>query len=1035
MRLRFNLFPARWCFSLLVLLFSFSTYAQDGALDAAFSQAGGTGFVSDVTAVAVQPDGKIVAAGNFGTYNGVARRGVARLNSDGTLDASFVPEGTAFRGPNGFFQLGALALQPDGKILVGGSFVEFNGVPRNYLVRLNADGTLDASFVPAAAVNATVLTIVVQPDGKVLLGGGFYASAATRWVLRLNADGSLDTGFGISGTGLSSNSGAPGSGVHAIALQPDGKIFIGGEFTTYNGIPCSRVIRLNADGTRDASFALTGGGINGGNQYSEYFVEDMVLQPDGKLVAVGAFTAYNEIDRNHILRLNTDGTLDPTFLHAGGFNNNVNSIVRQPDGKFIAGGAFSSYNGTTRNRLARLNADGSLDAGFNLTGTGLNQYLYSVALQSDGKVLAGGASFTYNGATVSRLVRINNTVRTVLVGTLPGSSYFAGQTFTIPYTTYGSFTAGNTFSAQLSNAQGSFASPVVIGAVSSTTAGSIAATIPANTAAGSAYRIRIVSSTPAVTGPDNGSNLVVTGPPSATISYPGSPYCAVSGSIPVTFTGTEGGQFSAGNGLSVNSSTGALNLSASLPGTYTVTYTVGGFSTSTPVTIRPQAASLPNQEVCAGSTVPAPSLAVIPGLTWNWTNSAPSIGLAATGSGPLPAFVAVNGGSTAVNATVTVGATGGTGCALKLTGFRITVKPTPALQVPAGQTLCAGSATQPVAFTSTLPGTTVTWTNTAPGIGIPAAGGGNLPSFTAANNSGAQLLATVQAVPTAGGCSGSPVSFVYTINSSVQSIAYPGSPFCPSGNVPVTRAGSGGGRYTATPAGLDLDPNTGEIRLASSLPATYLVTYVVNGAAGCSSTATTTVTVLAQAGANAMPNQAYCSGVTAPATVFTGTAASYNWTNDNPSIGLAASGTGNLPAFTTVNAGPGAQYATIRVYPQGNNASSCSGKPMAFRITVNYCGPVAQSGGMNGDAATQRMVLSLSPNPVVGGTLRLSVAGPARRLTVEIRDGNGLALLRGMYLQGNSGSYDLSALRAGAYFVVVSDPASGAQSSLPFVKL
>ena len=192
-------------------------WAADGSLDTSFDP--GSGANSWVYELAIQPDGKILIGGNFTTYNGTGRNSIARLNADGSLDTTFDP-GTGADN----YVLG-LAIQSDGKILIGGAFTTYNGTGRNSIARLNADGSLDTSFDPGAGANGFGYALAIQADGKILIGGDFtsYDGTGRNRIARLNADGSLDTSFD------------PGTGADnypvALAIQPDGKILIGGGFT------------------------------------------------------------------------------------------------------------------------------------------------------------------------------------------------------------------------------------------------------------------------------------------------------------------------------------------------------------------------------------------------------------------------------------------------------------------------------------------------------------------------------------------------------------------------------------------------------------------------------------------------------------------------------------------------------------------------------------------------------------------------------------------------------------------------------------
>jgi uncharacterized delta-60 repeat protein len=356
----------------------------------------GFGYAS---ALAAQPDGKIIAAGNFNFANAAPRNNVARFNQDGTLDASFTTgaAGTFADTANAGNIVNAVAVQPDGKIIVGGNFGGYNGTARRGVFRLNADGALDAAFsaetyfVPLAT--AFVNDILVLPDGKILLGGIFITNtnpATAQSVIRLNADGSLDSGF----SGFSAN-----SNVNRLIRQPDGKIIVGGAFSLVAGQSRNRITRLNADGTLDNSFNV-GTGANG-------VVQNVALQPDGKIVIGGNFTLYNTVTANRVARLNSDGSLDNSFNAGAGANGSVEGIAIQPDGKIIIGGRFSTYNGTTTNRLARLNADGSHDATFVSGFDGDTRFFVRrVLLQADGKLLVSGLFKVYSLSLRNGLARL-----------------------------------------------------------------------------------------------------------------------------------------------------------------------------------------------------------------------------------------------------------------------------------------------------------------------------------------------------------------------------------------------------------------------------------------------------------------------------------------------------------------------------------------------------------------------------------------------------------------------------------------------------
>lgn len=203
-----------------------------------------TGFNDEVLRVVRQPDDKLLVGGGFDTFSGEAGRILVRLNADGTRDNSFVQTGTGFNN-----SVQGIAVQADGKVVVGGFFADYNGVGRSAIARLNADGTLDNTFVVGTGLDGFAYTVAVQADGKILVGGNYYAynGNVLHYLVRLNANGSFDTTFNSGGIGVDGF-------VTALALQPDGKILVGGNFTRYQGHATYGILRLNADGSFDASF-------------------------------------------------------------------------------------------------------------------------------------------------------------------------------------------------------------------------------------------------------------------------------------------------------------------------------------------------------------------------------------------------------------------------------------------------------------------------------------------------------------------------------------------------------------------------------------------------------------------------------------------------------------------------------------------------------------------------------------------------------------------------------------------------------------
>jgi uncharacterized delta-60 repeat protein len=370
---------------------------SDGTRDTTFTTNTGTGFSSNVSSIAIQSDGKIVTGGSFDTFNGTTVNYIARLNSDGTRDTSFTTNtGTAFSGI-----VNSIAIQSDGKIVIVGGFSTFNGVTSIRILRLNSDGTLDTTFTTniGTGFGNNVFSLAIQSDGKLVIGSmsTIFNGVIVNFIVRLNSDGTRDTGIEIS-TAFSGN-------VNSIAVQSDGKLVIGSQSTTFNGATVNRIVRLNSDGTRDTTFTTNTGTAFNNRVYS------LAIQSDGRIVIGGQFTTFNGATVSRIVRLNSDGTRDTTFTTNTGtaFNGIVYSIAIQSDGKIVIGGDFTTFNGATVNRIVRLNTDGTRDTTFTTNnGTAFNSIVYSIAIQSDGRIVIGGQFTTFNGATVSRIVRLNS---------------------------------------------------------------------------------------------------------------------------------------------------------------------------------------------------------------------------------------------------------------------------------------------------------------------------------------------------------------------------------------------------------------------------------------------------------------------------------------------------------------------------------------------------------------------------------------------------------------------------------------------------
>lgn len=323
----------------------------------------------------VFPDGDILVSGAFTSIGGQPRNHYARLNPDGSVDSAF-HNATVAR------EVAAIAVQPDGKALIGGMGGQGNGG----LLRLNADGSVDSSFVDAASAGTLVIrAIAVQPDGRILIGGAFtvIGGQSRTNLARLNANGTVDPSFDA-GTLAAAN-----DFINKLTVQADGRILVSGY---------GLLLRLLPNGQADTSQPLAAPPI-------DVNVFTMELQADGKILVGGGYGfALGGVDRGTLVRLNADGSVDTAFLP--NVRGDVDSIARDASGNIVVAGAFTSVGGAVQHNLARLTAGGSLDSSF-LVAQANAAPIYDVALQADGKLILGAHFTQINGLTRNHIARLH----------------------------------------------------------------------------------------------------------------------------------------------------------------------------------------------------------------------------------------------------------------------------------------------------------------------------------------------------------------------------------------------------------------------------------------------------------------------------------------------------------------------------------------------------------------------------------------------------------------------------------------------------
>lgn len=379
----------------------------DGSLDPTFTTPGS--FYSsgnetpNVTGLHLLPDGKIMINGMFDAYGGVTNRCLARLHPTGAIDNTFSTGQGFTSGPTiGTTSVSDVALLPDGNMIAVGRFQSVNGVPRSGVARLGADGTLDMDYDPGSGSSYANYAngpsaVIALPDGKCIVAGYMetFDGVSIGNILRLLPDGSLDTSF---------QCGAGADRAISTMTWMDDDILMTGWFDRYDHKGFNKIAKIDPDGILIESFAAPGTGFNRIHM-SDIPVHAMLQKSDGSIVAAGIFTTYSGHYRNGLVQLDADGMVDPLHSVGTGFDHEVLALAELPDGRIVAGGWFSEYDGQPANKIVVLHANGSIDPTFNV-GIGPNYWVNSVAVQPDGKIIVGGYFTQFGGQPCSRITRL-----------------------------------------------------------------------------------------------------------------------------------------------------------------------------------------------------------------------------------------------------------------------------------------------------------------------------------------------------------------------------------------------------------------------------------------------------------------------------------------------------------------------------------------------------------------------------------------------------------------------------------------------------
>jgi|GEM_PF-6268095 len=361
----------RWLLcSFFGFLLGASAFATPGEVDLAFTNSSGANYAAKPAAT--YADGRMIVTGAFPQPGGTSRVGLVRLQPDGSNDPSFsrviLPE---------YSSIACVLPLPNGQLLVGGLFSSFNGVTRRSLVRLNEDGSVDQNYdaqLQPVGSYATVDYLALQPDGRLILAGQFNLPGDSQWrtVARLNADGSVDASFSAP---------ASASWLTGLVLQADGRILISGYIQTSEDPGRMGLLRLRPDGTLDRTFTPATGTT---------IPSVLALLPDGAILA-------------GLRRLLPNGNLDPAWTTTAAITDaRVSEMAIQPDGKILF--AYSLPTSGASKGVARLLRNGTLDSSWNV-GTGSSE-VTSIRLEASGSVLAAGNFTTFNGVPRANLVRL-----------------------------------------------------------------------------------------------------------------------------------------------------------------------------------------------------------------------------------------------------------------------------------------------------------------------------------------------------------------------------------------------------------------------------------------------------------------------------------------------------------------------------------------------------------------------------------------------------------------------------------------------------
>ncbi len=667
------------------------------------------------------------------------------------------------------------------------------------------------------------------------------------------------------------------------------------------------------------------------------------------------------------------------------------------DFKYMSGGVpgvdnalveYSDDNGLTWNFLATPNVT-ALCAGtqgiwtaynFNLPASCDNNPNVKIGFHwvNDDDGFGTDPSFAVDDVTLSSPV-VSNTITTGVINPL---SVCACSTLSVPFTSTGTYVAGNVYKAQLSDAFGSFAAPTNIGTLSSTAnSGTISCTIPCNTPAGTGYLIQVISSNPSITGTNNGVNITINPVQDSTFSYSSSSYCQAGSDPSASITGVAGGTFTATPAglMFLNTTTGQIDVSASTVGTYSITYTtpgpcLGTMTVSISITGTPDASfNYASASYCQNNADPNPTFTGT-GTAGTFSAVPATLVFVSAGTGQIDLSASTPGNYVVTN---TVGGVGG--CPIDTATFNITINAAQdsTFAYPSSTFCQSGTNAVPV-ISGTLGGTftsspaTLVFVNTTSGE---------------INLAGSPLGTYSVTYTTPGPCASSLTVSVTITTAPVATFSYTASPYCQSSPnpSPTFSGGASAGTFTASPAGLTfISPTTGQVDLLNSVAGTYTVTNTIAASGGClTASATSSITIIATPAATfSYIGNPYCTAGLNPSPTFSGggiagtftaTPAGLNIVPNTGAVTLNASTPGTYVVTNTItNAGcpNSVDTATIVIVSAQVATFGYNGSP--YCIGTGNVSPTYSGGGIAGNFTAAPAGLSINATT---GVVNLATSG------------------------------------------------------------